>query len=216
MRIKTMKIGTKSVLFGVHAFWWHPIMVAIAWIRLYGFPFDIRIWIAFFVHDLGYFGKPNMDGPDGETHPEFGAKVMGFFDYRFMILSIRFIYKNYPEYTNLGYKSVFEFNGYTLIKRNTHFWHNFCLYHSRFYSKKVGAFPSKLCFADKLSVCYDPKWFYILRGVLSGEIYEYIKNNDHSKRAFVECYRLFVKKYVAEIKDQNIDTHTKERKFESC
>jgi hypothetical protein len=23
------------------------------------------LWIAFFVHDLGYLGKPNMDGPEG-------------------------------------------------------------------------------------------------------------------------------------------------------
>jgi hypothetical protein len=43
-----MKIGTKSVL----------------------------LWVMFFVHDLGYIGKPNMDGPEGETHPEFGARIM--------------------------------------------------------------------------------------------------------------------------------------------
>lgn len=74
-----MKIGTKSVLFGAHCFFLHPIFVAIAWIKLYGFPFDPRIWIAFFVHDLGYWGKPNMDGPEGEKHVEFGAKIMRMF-----------------------------------------------------------------------------------------------------------------------------------------
>jgi hypothetical protein len=37
---------------------------------------DPRLWVAFIVHDLGYLGKPNMDGPEGETHPEFGAAVM--------------------------------------------------------------------------------------------------------------------------------------------
>jgi len=74
-----MKIGTKSVLFGAHCFFLHPIFVARAWIALYGFPFDPRIWIAFFVHDLGYWGKPNMDGKEGETHVELGAKIMGIF-----------------------------------------------------------------------------------------------------------------------------------------
>ena len=73
-----MKVGTKSVLFGVHCFFLHPIFVAIAWTKLYGFPFDPRIWVAFFVHDLGYWGKPNMDGPEGETHVELGAKIMHF------------------------------------------------------------------------------------------------------------------------------------------
>lgn len=74
-----MKIGTKSVLFGAHCFFIHPWFVALAWWRLYGFPYDPRLWVAFFVHDLGYIGKPNMDGPEGETHPYFGAKIMGIF-----------------------------------------------------------------------------------------------------------------------------------------
>lgn len=73
-----MKIGTKSVLFGAHQFLIHPWFVAYAWWKLYGFPFDPRLWIAFFIHDLGYVGKTNMDGPDGERHPEFAAKIMGF------------------------------------------------------------------------------------------------------------------------------------------
>jgi hypothetical protein len=37
---------------------------------------DPRLWLVFIVHDLGYLGKPNMDGPEGETHPEFGAAIM--------------------------------------------------------------------------------------------------------------------------------------------
>lgn len=72
-----MKIGTKSVLFGAHCFFIHPWFVALAWWKLYGFPFDPRLWVAFFVHDLGYIGKPNMDGPEGELHPYWGAFVMG-------------------------------------------------------------------------------------------------------------------------------------------
>ncbi len=73
-----MKIGTKSVLFGAHCFLLHPWFVAYAWYKLYGFPFDPRLWFAFFLHDLGYIGKPNMDGKEGEEHPYWGACAMGF------------------------------------------------------------------------------------------------------------------------------------------
>jgi len=72
-----MKIGTRSLLFGVHQFAIHPWFVAWAWYKLYGFPFDLRLWMAFFIHDLGYWGKPNMDGPEGEKHPFWAASLMG-------------------------------------------------------------------------------------------------------------------------------------------
>jgi hypothetical protein len=75
-----MTIGTKSILFGAHAFWFHPFVVAAAWWKTYGFPFDPRLWVAFFVHDLGYIGCPNMDGLEGERHPELGARIMARFD----------------------------------------------------------------------------------------------------------------------------------------
>lgn len=74
-----MRIGTRSVLYGAHCFFIHPWFVAEAWRRLYGFPFDPRLWVAFFVHDIGYLGKPNMDGPEGETHVELGARIMSIF-----------------------------------------------------------------------------------------------------------------------------------------
>jgi hypothetical protein len=72
-----MKIGTKSVLFGAHQFILHPLLCALAWWRLYGFPWDPRLWLAFVVHDLGYVGKAEMDGPEGELHVEWGARLMG-------------------------------------------------------------------------------------------------------------------------------------------
>jgi hypothetical protein len=57
--------------------------VALAWWKLYGFPWDPRLWFAFFLHDIGYFGKPNMDGVEGKQHPFLGAKIMHFlFDWR--------------------------------------------------------------------------------------------------------------------------------------
>ena len=72
-----MKTGTKSILFGSHQFIIHPIVLFLAWWKLYGFPFDPRLWVVFAVHDLGYFSKPNIDGPEGEKHVEFGANIVG-------------------------------------------------------------------------------------------------------------------------------------------
>lgn len=71
-----MKIGTRSLLFGVHQVLIHPWFVALAWWKLYGFPLDPRLWIAFVIHDWGYWGMPNMDGPEGELHPVWAAAVM--------------------------------------------------------------------------------------------------------------------------------------------
>ena len=48
-----------------------------------------------------------------------------------------------------------------------------CLLHSRTYANKVGKEPSKLCWADKLSIAYEAKWTYLIRARLSGEIKEY-------------------------------------------
>jgi hypothetical protein len=50
------------------------------------------------------------------------------------------------------------------------------LCHSRHYSKEIGREPSKLCWADKLSIFFDPKHFYLFRAKLTGEIKEYRKN----------------------------------------
>jgi hypothetical protein len=71
-----MTIGSKSILYGAHQFILHPIMVAIAWTRLFGFPLDARLWFAFFLHDIGYFGCTDLDGLSGARHPECGARVM--------------------------------------------------------------------------------------------------------------------------------------------
>lgn len=72
-----MTVGTKSLLFGVHQFILHPILLAMAWTRLYGFPCHPILWACFFLHDVGYFGKTDMDGEtEGQTHPEFGARLI--------------------------------------------------------------------------------------------------------------------------------------------
>ena len=38
-----MRVGTKSVIFGVHSILVHPFFVAYAWSRLFGFPWDPRL-----------------------------------------------------------------------------------------------------------------------------------------------------------------------------
>jgi hypothetical protein len=47
------------------------------------------------------------------------------------------------------------------------------LLHSRHLAAKLGATPSKLCWADKASILFDPEWFYLLRARASGELAEY-------------------------------------------
>ncbi len=144
---KTARVGTKSVLIGAHCFFIHPWFVALAWWKLFGFPYDVRLWVAFFVHDLGYVGKPNMDGEEGERHPELGAEIMHWLFDREDILNVD------DDLT----------------------WYNFALLHSRFYAKKNALNVSKLCFADKLSFCLTPYWLYIPMATLTGEIDEYMK-----------------------------------------
>lgn len=74
-----MNVGTKSLLYGAHCFFLHPLFVAMSWIKLYSFPWDLRIWLCFICHDWGYFGSTSMDGEDGKLHPYLGARIMGVF-----------------------------------------------------------------------------------------------------------------------------------------
>ena len=62
---------------GAHCAVLHPWFLAVAWSKLYGFPWDVRLWASFCLHDIGYISKPNMDGSEGETHVELGARIMG-------------------------------------------------------------------------------------------------------------------------------------------
>jgi len=135
-----MKVGTKSVLFGVHQFIWHPITVFLAWCELYGLP-NWKECICIIVHDWGYWGSPNMDGEEGAGHAERSALMVAW-------------WFGFSE----EYREV--------------------LYHSRGAAKKDQASPSKLCWADKLSIKYDPWFLYLPRAILSGEIKEYRKRAD--------------------------------------
>jgi hypothetical protein len=113
-----MKVGTKSLLFGYHQFLLHPILVAAAWTKLYGFPIDPRLWFSFFIHDVGYLGLPNMDGLEGSLHPFVGAKIAHFlFDgingsrwYLFNLYHSRTMCRTYfGELSQLGYADKLAF-----------------------------------------------------------------------------------------------------------
>ncbi|MBW7932471.1 MAG: hypothetical protein H3C62_02420, partial [Gemmatimonadaceae bacterium] len=143
-----MRIGTRSVLFGVHQFALHPLFIALGWYRAYGWRrvrlsaagtgsthlLDPRLWLAFVVHDLGYVGQPNMDGPEGETHPKLGAAVM---------------------------RRLFGAA-----------WGDFVLLHSRYYAKRLGRPVSPLAMADKWVIVLEPWWLYLPRARLTGELSE--------------------------------------------
>lgn len=62
-----------------------------------------------------------------------------------------------------------------------------CLGHSRYLASMLCYPLSKLCWADKLSFAYDPWWFYILRGRLSGEIKEYRVTSANMGLCPIEC-----------------------------
>lgn len=132
-----MKLGTRSILFGVHQFLWHPLTVLIAWRRLFGRPSWKEV-VCILIHDWGYWGCPNIDGPRGEKHTELGAR-----------LAAKWLGAEHGK---------------------------LCLYHSRHYAQQRGVEPSKLCWADKLSIQYEPWWFYLVRAQLSGELFEYRRN----------------------------------------
>jgi hypothetical protein len=157
-----MKTGTKSILFGAHCFFLHPFFVWKAWIKLFGKP-NFPTIISFFVHDLGYWSLDKMDDEKGEMHPYFGANLMHkLFDKNIKTCGIENC-------------SMCKFR----IDQNK-YWFNFTLYHSRFLAKKNDEQFSKLCVADKLSICLTPSWLYIPMATLSGEINEYMKDFEKS------------------------------------
>lgn len=192
-----MKVGTKSLLFGVHQIFIHPLWVGLAWRKLYGFPFDPRLWVAFIVHDWGYWGSPEMDGPTGDLHPYLGAKIMHWL---------------FDDYDNLAM--------YDLDVKSSK-WQNFCLYHSRFLAKREWAQPSRLCMADKLSLGLEPWWLYLPRAWASGELKEYMRSaqpdgkHGHmnlkqvTAKEWYQSVQAYLRQYVEEHKDGKTDTVTK-------
>ncbi len=198
-----MKIGTKSLLFGAHAFWLHGWCVAAAWWKLYGFPVDPRLWFAFFLHDIGYWGCPNMDGPEGKEHPRLGAKILhNLFD---------------PEHCGV--------EDCVLCERECHVWERFTLYHSRSMAKIDGQSFSRLCVADKLATAFTPSWLYLPMVTLTGEIDEYLaESQKHArgskninadelegmvsgdKKRWFKGFQSYVERWAYKHKDEVVDT----------
>jgi len=189
-----MKVGTKSLLFGVHQVFIHPLWVALAWWKLYGFPFDPRLWVAFIVHDWGYWGCPEMDGAVGGLHPYRGAIIM---------------------HKLFDWPRIIRRKGYAADHNYT--WRWFCLFHSRFLAKQVGHQPSRLCMADKLSLCLEPWWLYLPRAWASGELQEYMRSaqpdgkHGHmgliqvTAKEWYQAVQSYLRKYVAEHRDGEED-----------
>lgn len=160
-------IGQRTVAYGYHTWWLHPWMVALGWWRTFGFPWDPRLWVAFFVHDLGYRGLPNLDGPEGEQHPEWGARVMERWfdrDWRFRLRPRR-----------IGRLCDMIWGDIKDKPYNAGTWYAFVRYHSRFLAKADGKRYSALCVADKLAIVLYPRWLFLWLVSATGEVEEYMK-----------------------------------------
>lgn len=55
--------------------------------------------------------------------------------------------------------------------------YRFTLFHSSNYARLNNAQPSALYLPDKVSILHEPRWWYLLRARLSGEVFEYIENS---------------------------------------
>lgn len=152
--------GTRSVLFGVHQFLWHPLTVVYAWRKIYGRWPNLYELIAIAFHDIGYLGKTAMDSSYGQTHPELGARIA-----------------RRLAYTLARLRGEDDINAWLISEW---VW-ELTLYHSTHYATKCCAPVSKLYLPDKACVLYEPMWFYLLRAWSSGELREYVAN-DNNKR----------------------------------
>lgn len=157
-----MKTGTKSLLFGVHQFIWHPLTVWLAWVWMFHVLPTWRETICIIIHDWGYWGKANMDDEEGETHPELGAKIA---------------YWLFDKQLARGSWNPLKVLHDVLLwdSRSNGDYKQLCLYHSRHYARRACQDPSPLCWVDKLCILFDPWWLYLPRAWASGELFEYRK-----------------------------------------
>lgn len=147
-----MKIGTKSLLFGCHQFLWHPLTVALAYRKLFRQWPDLVGWLCIVFHDVGYWGRGDIDGKEGKLHPLLGAQLVGKLVYWWSRLR--------------GNK---EFSSCLIGAEAAHR----CIFHSGSLARDNGEAPSDICWADKFSLFIEPEWFYLLRTRLSGEMLEF-------------------------------------------
>jgi hypothetical protein len=72
-----MSRGTLSLLVGAHQLLVHPIAVILAFRAIYDRWPTWREAVCIAVHDWGYWGSPEMDGPRGKGHPALGGEIAG-------------------------------------------------------------------------------------------------------------------------------------------
>jgi len=148
-----MTVGLKSVLYGAHAFWLHPIAVWLAWVKLYRRLPNRFECLAILLHDVGYaVDCKTMDGPDGREHPVIGARIA---------------------------KRIARF--FSARECNVIYTEGLILGHSRSFCAEHHFKLSELNAPDKYAVLYDPAWFYWVRTTLSGEIDEYRRNEEEKQ-----------------------------------
>lgn len=179
-----MKLGTRSVLWGVHQFVIHPLVVALAWRACYRhWPLRWQ-WAAIIAHDWGYWGKRDIDGAEGVQHPETGARWAGWLAYRLsrVVQSCRpagILVALLVEFRHRAQRSerrkTLKAMRIALAVNEAFQAYYLALYHSTRYAAQDGAPPSALCLPDKVSVLFEPAWTYLLRGRLSGELQEYVE-----------------------------------------
>lgn len=150
-----MKIGTRSLLYGCHQFFWHPLTVALAYRKLFREWPDFAGWLCVIFHDVGYWGCPEIDGPKGKLHPMKGALIVGT------------LVKWWNQMRGHKEFSAVLIGGNAALRS---------LLHSRSIALDNKVEPSDICWADKYSLFYEPEWFYLLRTSLSGELEEFISN----------------------------------------
>jgi hypothetical protein len=188
---RVLPVGSRSLLFGVHQFIWHPITVAVAWRKLYGKWPTFLESICILVHDWGYWGCSDMDGERGKRHPELGSRLAATWVARVYRWRVWSCVPLVLLLTKIGHEALKKMAkerafGYylgqlrgginarcTLNAIDAHF---LVRYHSRSMAKLENAPTSPLCAPDKLCVLFDPHWFYWLRATLSGEGREFRQN----------------------------------------
>ena len=148
--VSLLPVGTRSILYGAHCFFIHPFFVFRAWWKMYGFPRQWQLYACFLLHDVGYWGLPNTDGPEGEKHVLRGAWLVH------RLCDRRRGGSHHPMY-----------------------WHDVCINHSRYWAKQHNHRPSRLCYADKYAMLITPRWLYLPMVYLTGEWREYAAAHAH-------------------------------------
>jgi hypothetical protein len=100
--------------------------------------------VCILIHDWGYWGKPNIDGIEGERHPAWAAA---------------WAYKHF-DYSRKGIHFSFKYR-------------DLCAGHSVSFARKYYYPISRLCLPDKVGVALMPIPLMVLLGKLTGETREY-------------------------------------------